>query len=353
MSHQISLANYSIYVGDELQQVPHLLEQAKSSNAVLLVDQNTAEHCLPKLQAVLPFQANQILTIPPGEEYKNLATSKAIWDHLQLNQADRKSVLINLGGGVVGDMGGFCASTYMRGIPFIQIPTTLLAQVDASIGGKVAIDYGTIKNLIGSFTDPLAVIVDPQFLETLPPRELRSGFAEVIKHALIRDINLWHVLLAESRYENLDWQTMILRSIEIKKKVVENDPYERGERKILNFGHTIGHAIESVMLPSTHKLLHGEAIAIGMIAEAYLSQKKSSLSKDHLAEISQYLQRVFNKVELPVELEEEMLERMHLDKKNEGGRINFTLLKTIGIAQQNFEVSKDLIRESLKYYRDL
>jgi len=352
-NQQVDLPNYSIYVEEDLSAIPGILEAANATRVVVLVDDNTAQCCLPLLKASLPLVDEQIITISPGEEKKTLQTCKLIWDHLMRMGADRKSVLINLGGGVIGDMGGFCASTYMRGIPFIQIPTTLLAQVDASIGGKVAIDYGSVKNIIGSFCDPLSVIVNPKFLKTLPERELRSGYAEVIKHGLIKDKGIWNRLQDQDELEKLDWPDLIVESLKIKKAVVIEDPKELGLRKILNFGHTIGHAVESVKLEGEQKLLHGEAIAIGMIAEAFLSNQLTNLPQDQLASISHYLLKIFGKSHLDVSETDLIMERMLLDKKNEGGRINFTLLENIGFAKENHFVENSMIRESLKYYRNL
>ncbi len=352
-NQQVTLPEYSIYIGSDLSIIPSLLQAANATQVAVLVDDNTALHCLPSLRASLSLQDEQIITIKPGEEKKIWQTCQMIWDQLMRLGADRKSVLINLGGGVIGDMGGFCASTYMRGIPFIQIPTTLLAQVDASIGGKVAIDYQGVKNLIGAFCDPLSVIVNPQFLTSLPERELRSGYAELIKHGLIRSCNLWNTLQTTTDLSEIAWPELIVESLQIKKEVVISDPKELGLRKILNFGHTIGHAIESVKLESEDKLLHGEAIAIGMIAESFLSAQLTSLPKDQLASISQYLLKIFGKSPLDVSETDRIVDRMSLDKKNEGGRINFTLLEGIGLAKENFFVEESLIRESLKYYRNL
>ncbi|MEQ8926380.1 MAG: 3-dehydroquinate synthase family protein, partial [Fulvivirga sp.] len=269
---------FSTEVGKEVKKVVATLP---SSKVAVLVDENTHEHCLPHL-GIKDFV---LIRINSGEVHKNLATCQFIWETLTDHGFDRQGLLLNLGGGVIGDMGGFCASTYKRGIRFVNIPTTLLAQVDASVGGKLGIDFNRFKNHIGIFAEPEAVIIDPFFLETLPANELRSGFAEVIKHHLIRDLDGWKQL-SQSKMETLNWLEVIKHSVEIKNDIVIKDPKESGVRKILNFGHTIGHALESHYLNSDEPLLHGEAIALGMICESHISYQKNMISKEMLKEIT-------------------------------------------------------------------
>ncbi len=350
---ELQLDGYSIYIGDQLAKVKDVVDTLDPTTILILVDENTRSHCLPFLETKWQDSRTEILIIPPGETHKSLTTSQQIWDKLASIGADRRSLVINLGGGVIGDMGGFCASTYMRGIPFVQIPTTLLAQVDASIGGKVAIDHLELKNLIGCFANPYAVFIDSHFLKTLSSRELRSGYAEVIKHALIADGNQWSYIKDISDLKHQDWDSIITSSLKIKRDIVRQDPHEKGLRKILNFGHTIGHALESVMLNSEQTLLHGEAIAIGMIAESYLSNKLAGLTPRHLENIGQYILNIYGKLPIDMVLHEEVMDRMQLDKKNEKGKINFTLLTGIGQAQINYEVNPTDILESLNYYQDL
>ncbi len=261
-------------------------------------------------------------------------------------------MIINLGGGVTGDMGGFCASTYKRGIRFINIPTTLLSQVDASVGGKLGIDFNGFKNHIGVFNEPEAVLISDQFLKTLPQTELRSGYAEVIKHGLISDENYFRSLLFED-WEQQDWEKIIKKSVSIKKEVVLQDPKESGLRKILNFGHTIGHALESHYLDSKKHLLHGEAIAIGMICEAYLSHQKTNLPQEHLSEISDSLLRIYGKLEIDENEIPEIIRLCSQDKKNEGTVLNFSLLAKIGSCGFNIPVSTAEIRAAIDYYRRL
>ncbi|MEP2509537.1 MAG: 3-dehydroquinate synthase, partial [Reichenbachiella sp.] len=262
---------------------------------------------------------------------------------------DRKGLVINLGGGVIGDMGGFVASTYKRGMDFLNIPTTLLSQVDASVGGKLGVDFHGFKNHIGLFAEPQNVLIDTSFYGTLPEREVRSGFAEVIKHGLIYDKSYWEkVKLVDLK--TADWTNLVTRSIEIKKEVVSEDPFESGLRKILNFGHTLGHAIESHFLDKgEQRLLHGEAIAAGMICEAYLSQKFTGLSTDELEEIVSYLIEIYEPVAVDKSLFDEIIGLTLQDKKNEGGSVQFSLLKTIGACQVNVPISAPDMLDAMFY----
>jgi 3-dehydroquinate synthase len=288
------------------------------------------------------------MEIPAGEENKNLETCAQIWEQLTAHQFDRHSLLLVLGGGVLGDMGGFCAATFKRGIDFLLMPTTLLAQVDASVGGKLGIDFNQYKNHIGVFCEPSATLISPAFLRTLPPRELRSGFAEIIKHCLISDKRMWNGIRTRT-LEQQQWNELIAHSVAFKKQVIDKDPREKGLRKILNFGHTVGHAIESYFLNSTNRLFHGEAIGIGMIAEAFIASKKKMISKDELKEITDYLNQVYPKVKLP-ESAKSILTLMLQDKKNKGNKILMALPEGIGQARWDVEVSQEEIEESLKYY---
>jgi len=261
--------------------------------------------------------------------------------------ADRKALIINLGGGVIGDMGGFCAGTFKRGIRFIQIPTTLLSQVDASVGGKLGIDFMQVKNSIGMFNNPEAVMIQTRFLQTLTYRELRSGFAEVIKHALIEDANQWEAIKNIKDLKSVDWEKWIAQSVMIKKRIVEEDPFEHGVRKKLNFGHPIGHAIESYFLNTEQRLLHGEAIAWGMVAEAYLSINQSGLSLSDFDSIFDYLSNLYELKAIPENSMEELLKVMKNDKKNSFGKINFTTLKSPGNSLVNQEISSQDISNAI------
>lgn len=317
----------------------------------VVIDENTSVHCLPLLDDVLG--SGERIQIKSGEEHKNLDTCVHIWEELTRFRFDRKSLLVNLGGGVIGDMGGFCAATFKRGIDFINVPTTLLAQVDASVGGKLGIDFQGFKNHIGVFRDPRKVFIDTAFLETLPERELRSGFAEVIKHCLIADSYQWKKISA-SDYTDQLWPEVVRHSIEVKSRIVQEDPYEKGRRKVLNFGHTIGHAIESYFLVHEgKKLLHGEAIAAGMICETFLSEEYSGLSKKDSGMIREYLLKTYGKTDIRSSQIDAIVELCRQDKKNEKGMINFSLLQEIGIAVFNIPVEQNDIRRAISWYMKL
>lgn len=328
-----------------------LLTKNNLSQVAVLVDENTQEHCLPLIQEVVPPDYT-LIEIKSGEVNKNLDTCAQIWQQLTEQHFDRKALFINLGGGVIGDMGGFCAATYKRGISFVNVPTTLLAQVDASVGGKLGIDFNGFKNHIGLFQEPQQVLIDASFLKTLPERELRSGFAEVVKHALIHDSAYWNKLRSVA-LANQPWGEHIRHSVRVKSWVVDQDFKEGGLRKILNFGHTVGHAVESCFLESETPLLHGEAIAVGMIAEAYLSVKHASLSTEEAEEIEDFILAIFGKVHIPSDSLKSITHAANQDKKNQQGTILCSLLDKIGKARFDVPVTESAIREALEYYQRL
>ncbi len=326
------------------------LESFKNSKIGVIVDENTEKHCLPLILDTLP--EHWLLRIRSGEEQKNLDTCVMLWSALTEAQFGRKDLVINLGGGVIGDMGGFVASTYKRGMDFINIPTTLLSHVDASIGGKLGIDFQGLKNHIGVFNDPYQVLVSPQFLKSLPERELRSGFAEILKHGMIADASYYNSVTNKS-YNDQDWMNVIRHSIAIKGKVVTEDPKESGLRKILNFGHTLGHAIETHFLDTADRLLHGEAIAIGMIMEAFLSYKFSGLSESHLNQISKDLVTIYQPSPIDEKLFERIIQLTGQDKKNADGQVNYSLLKDLGDCGFDFRPGNSVILDSMFYYNQL
>lgn len=328
-----------------------LLREISFSQLFILADENTAKFCLPRIQSIFPA-GTHYLTIQSGEKNKTIQTCTEIWASMTEAQLDRKALFLNLGGGVIGDMGGFCASIYKRGIRFINLPTTLLSQVDASVGGKLGVDFEGLKNHLGVFNEPETVIIAPEFLTTLPQNELRSGFAEIIKHGLIRDKAYFDSLNLDN-WATSDWTHLIRHSVEIKKSVVQEDPKEAGLRKILNFGHTIGHAFETYYLDGPKHLLHGEAIAVGMICEAYLSKKKLNLSGAELETILSAFLKVYGKVNIAAEDLEPVLDFCLQDKKNEGSTLMFSLLNSIGDCTYNIPVSREEILESIQYYQSL
>ena len=341
---------HSIHFETELAPLAEILASEKYSKIFVFVDRNTGESCLPVFQDLLgDYTEFDLIETDPGEENKNIDFCIGIWKTLLDFEADRKCLMINLGGGVITDMGGFVASTYKRGIDFINIPTTLLSQVDASVGGKTGIDIDNVKNMVGTFSLPQAVFIETIFLKTLPSRELLSGFAEMIKHGLIADL-AYFKQLKETNYNEVSAEA-IYRSVEIKNEVVTEDPLEKGLRKILNYGHTIGHAVETYSLIHDKKPLnHGEAIAIGMVCEAFLSVKNNTLTEEELAEITQYLLSLYPKYEVKQKSHKDLLQFMQSDKKNEDGQIMFSLLNKIGSCAFNCKVTTQDILDSLDYF---
>ncbi len=348
----LQLADYQIFVGNFWTAFTDFLKQKKYTQTLVLVDENTEGACLERFRAHFPEHIH-IIRIPSGELNKTIETCQKIWLDMFAANADRRSVLICLGGGVIGDMGGFSASTFKRGIDFIQIPTTLLSQVDSSIGGKLGIDFAAVKNSIGVFANPKAVFMSSEFLTTLSAREVRSGFGEIIKHALIADAAQWSDLSKIDDLTTVDWDKIITPSLKIKQKVVEIDPFEHGLRKALNFGHTIGHAVESMALATANPLIHGEAIAIGMICEAYLSHILRGLPERDLNEIIVFILKIYGKYDIQQFDNQELIALMRQDKKNEGADINFTFLTKIGGVAVNCTATPQYIADSLKFYINL
>lgn len=346
----IELEDYQVEVGTIWNRLDALLAQRNYSQIIVLVDENTKEHCLPLLQANTNLRIDVLIEIQSGEKHKTLDTCQTIWQRMMDANVNRNALMLNLGGGVIGDMGGFCAATFKRGIDFIQLPTTLLSQVDASIGGKLGIDFGDIKNSVGLFRNPQAVLIYPGFLTSLPEREIRSGFAELIKHSLIADREEWGNLQKIEALGQIQWDQYLVPSLNIKKAIVEADPFEKSLRKALNYGHTIGHAIESYALHTANPLLHGEAVAIGMLCEAYLSQQIANFPVSDLERVRDFILRIYGKYEFSPAIFEELLHFMKKDKKNERKEINFTMLKSPGEALINQTCTPALIAESLKYY---
>ena len=320
------------------------------TNIYLLVDENTKADCLPSVMEHVPFLKDaNLLVLDSGEENKTLEICDSLWSSLIDTGADRKSLLINLGGGVITDMGGFVASTFKRGIDFIHIPTTLLGQVDAAIGGKTGVNLEYSKNQVGTFANPLFTFIDSQFLRTLPEREFMSGMGEVIKYGLIADKPLFELLKdKQSLIANLE--TIIKSSTDIKNQYVTTDFKEEGDRKKLNFGHTVGHAIESYYMV---EVLHGEAIGAGMICESYISFKQGKITEQVLNEVNEMVFSFFDKIELEEKMLEPILNEMKADKKNVNGKLNFTLLTGIGTSEIDHFIEDEIAKDSLTYYFNL
>ena len=314
---EIKSYDYSIWIGDDL---ASKLNFNTYSKIAILVDENTKKYCLsliPKLKNTI------IIEIISGEENKNLKTCNLIWNILLKNNFDKNSVIINLGGGVICDLGGFCASSYKRGIDYINLPTSLLAMVDASFGGKVGVNYDNFKNQIGFFKNPKQVIINQKFLSTLPSDEFNSAFGEIVKHALIGDSKLWKILL-KNKIQNLNLKDIITKSIKLKNAIILKDFRENNERKKLNFGHTFGHAIESYYLNQGTTILHGNAVLLGILYELEIS----NLSFDEKTIIKNYILKNFKLPDLPKK--SKLFSFIQKDKKNVHDKVNLSLLNGIG-----------------------
>lgn len=332
-----------------------LTELLKTEKAIILCDSNT-KTCLQYLhQVCAATEELRIIEIPAGEENKKLKTCEKVWYELTEFGADRKTILLNVGGGVVTDLGGFVASTYMRGIRFVNIPTSLLGMVDAAIGGKTGVDLGKIKNMIGLFSQPEAVLINPLFLQSLPEREYKSGLAEVLKHAFISDPKIIDLLPVEprcSRLLDINSQNpeLISCSIQVKTDIVKTDEFEKGERKKLNFGHTIGHAIESHFLDSEKSVLHGEAVAAGMIMAAHISASVCGLSQKNVDSICSITDSIFNRIALTNSDWQSVKNLLVHDKKNADGKLQFVLLPKLGEAIIDQEVSAERLDNACAFY---
>ena len=350
----IQAQHYQVYFNDEgFDFLNRFVAEQHPSKIFLLADKHTNECCTPIVLSLLATDIPlEIIEIEAGETHKHIDTCTQVWYALSELGADRKSLLINIGGGVVTDLGGFVASTYMRGIPFINIPTSLLAMVDASVGGKTGVDLGALKNLVGVINNPQGVVIYPDFLATLPTEELRSGMAEMFKHGLISDEAYWHKMCHLSELTEAHLGSLIYESVIIKNEVVTQDPTEKGLRKTLNYGHTLGHAIESYCLqnPNRERLLHGEAIAIGMVLATYLSVKELGFSMDKCDQVKAVLGEYFRKKEFTYEEITDICQLMRFDKKNVGGNVHFVLLEAIGKPKIDCIVPYEEIYKAFEYY---
>ncbi|MBA6153587.1 3-dehydroquinate synthase [Gelidibacter maritimus] len=335
-------------------QLNNYLRDNHFSKLFIIVDTNTHQHCLPLFMSKLETNLDcEIIEIDPGEAHKNIDTCVGVWNVLSELGADRKSLIINVGGGVVTDLGGFVACTFKRGLKYINVPTSLLAMVDASVGGKTGVDLGALKNQIGVIASGDMVIVDTSYLNTLPQNHLKSGLAEMLKHGLIFDASYWNKFLDLNNLTLDDLDTLIHQSVEIKNTIVTEDPNEHGIRKTLNFGHTLGHAIESYFLSNADReeLLHGEAIAIGMIMEAYISSELLRFPKDDLETIKETFFKIFKKVAIEPTDHDDIIDLLKYDKKNEHGNINFVLLEKIGTPKIDCLVENELLIKAFEFYR--
>lgn len=349
-----------------LADVEAVVERTAPDSLFVLVDDTTHEKCLPLLKnahfiegrtpegKLLSRGKARIITIPPTDEAKTLATLAEVWQQLGEQGATRHSMLLNLGGGMVTDLGGFAAATFKRGIAFANIPTTLLAMVDASVGGKTGINFNGLKNEIGAFCEAEAVVISTDFLRTLDSQNLRSGYAEMLKHGLISSDADTDQLLAFDLFD-IDYTALaalVGRSIKVKERIVAEDPHEHGIRKALNLGHTIGHAFESFALESGQPVLHGYAVAWGLVCELYLSATRCGFPASLLHEVEHFVSDVYGRYPLDCKHYDSLFELMTHDKKNEAGRINMTLLASPGDVHINQAASREDIFEALDYYRE-
>ncbi|MDX2360424.1 MAG: 3-dehydroquinate synthase [Crocinitomicaceae bacterium] len=351
---KIETNGYSLEIGslDSSSLRTLLKEKYANSTKMIIVDDNTHEFCLNYLITNFEELADaEIMVLPMGEENKQIEVATSIWGALTEYNITRYDVLINLGGGVITDMGGFVASVYKRGCDFINIPTSLLAMIDASIGGKTGLNLEKYKNQIGLFSNPVALYIDPSFLETLPVEEVKSGFAEMLKHGLICDADLFKDVCDQMQDPENIPEELLVRCIEVKNEIVMQDPHEAGVRKILNFGHTIGHAIEGHFM-ETKPLTHGHAVAIGMVMEAYLSVKISGLSQESYDEIEDYLLAGYGLPKFSDEDINAMIVMLSNDKKNKGNKIQCCLLESIGKCLYDVEISQELFLETFLHFKN-
>ncbi len=347
--------NQKVIVSGNLERdLVNAIAECEHDKIFILTDQTTHDMCLPKLQNFLCLKGAQSIVIKAGDTNKTLDSLAEVWTALSQGGATRHSLMINLGGGMVTDLGGFAASTFKRGIDFINIPTTLLAMVDASVGGKTGINFGGLKNEIGVFSDSKFVIINTQFLDTLDHDNICSGYAEMLKHGLISDNKHWAELvgfnLAQPDLAQL--QRMVAESIKVKERIVTVDPHEHGIRKALNLGHTVGHALESFAMKHGRPVLHGYAVAYGMVCELYLSARKTDFPTDKMHQTVRFILDHYGRLPYTCDDYPELLELMRHDKKNTSGIINFTLLGGIGDIRINQTATKEEIEEALDFLRE-
>ena len=330
------------------------ISECEHARIFVLTDETTQQLCWPKIKNFKALKNSTPIIIKATDTHKNLDTLSQVWQALSNGGATRHSLMINLGGGMVTDLGGFAASTFKRGIDFINIPTTLLAMVDASVGGKTGINFGGLKNEIGVFSDSRFVIINTQFLDTLDHDNICSGYAEMLKHGLISDERTWAELVTFD-LENPDLsqlQRMVADSIKVKERIVETDPHEHGIRKALNLGHTMGHAFESFAMRRGTPILHGYAVAYGLISELYMSARKTAFPTDRMHQTVRFIRENYGTLNITCDDYPTLIELMHHDKKNTSGIINFTLLGNVGDIRINQTANEEEIKEALDFFRE-
>lgn len=344
-----------IITNNATEELENIISESKNDKFFILTDSNTNKNCLNMLHCSEPIANAHIITIKADDTNKNIESTAHVWKELSDNGCTRHSCLINIGGGMVTDLGGFAVSTFKRGIDFINIPTTLLSMVDASVGGKTGINFNGLKNEIGVFNDAKAVIIDTAFLKTLDQHNICSGYAEMLKHSLLKDYKMWVQHINFNLYSP-DFDpllNMIKESVEVKERIVSEDPHESGIRKALNLGHTAGHAFESYAMHTNRPILHGYAVAYGIICELYLSHALQGFPLDKMRQTVNFIKENYGRMNITCDDYESLYSLMKHDKKNTGNEINFTLLKDVGDIKINQTVSKELILESLDFYREI
>ena len=352
----IQTPSYAVHFGDHgYKAIKAFVLSGQFSKIFIVVDTNTISQCLPHFISKIGFEVKpEIIEIPDGESQKTIDTCMHVWNALTEMGADRNSIIMNLGGGVVTDLGGFTASTFKRGIQFINIPTSLLAMVDASVGGKTGVDLNNSKNQVGTISFAQMVIIDVSYLNTLSKNELRSGMAEMLKHGLISNRKYWKSLSKLAAVDICDLIPMIYNSVLIKNTIVLKDPKEKNIRKFLNFGHTLGHAIETYFLErqDLKTLLHGEAIAVGMVLEAYISTVDCTLKASDLKSIKETFSKIYEKISFKLSDIKAVMKLLKHDKKNSHGQVNFVLLEAIGRCRYDMKVSETTIVKAFEYYAE-
>ena len=341
-----------IIISEDLcQSLTQAIDEVKHDHLFVLCDETTERLCLPVVSGFECMKPAKRITIPATDTYKTLESLSHVWSELQRMGATRHSLMVNLGGGMVTDLGGFAASTFKRGIPYINIPTTLLSMVDASVGGKTGINFGGLKNEIGVFNNARSVILDTTFLRTMDHENLLSGFAEMLKHGLINNEQMWAELITLN-IEHLAFNAqMIADNVAVKQRIVTEDPTEQGIRKALNLGHTAGHAFESLAL-ERKPVLHGYAVAWGLIVELYLCCVKTGFPQDKMRQTVAFIKENYGRMAITCDDYPHLIELMHHDKKNQGNSINFTLLGGIGDIRINQTATEDEIKDALDFYRE-
>lgn len=336
------------------QELERFLGQTSYDRLFVLTDEHTVVDCFPLIQGIQAVAEAPMITVKAGDTHKCLDSLSAIWTRLSNEGATRHSLLLNLGGGMVTDLGGFAGATFKRGIRTVNVPTTLMASVDAAVGGKTGINFNGLKNEIGAFYPPLRVFIDCEFLRTLDRDNILSGYAEMIKHALISSMaDYTTILLYDIDTMNYGYlNKLVAQSVAVKERIVDEDPKERGIRKALNFGHTVGHAYESLSFQKGHPILHGHAVAAGIVSELYLSHKLCAFPMEKIRQVVYYMKSYYQPLFFGCKDYETLYELMTHDKKNEGDRINFTLLAGVGEVRIDQAVGREKIIESLDFYRE-